>query len=110
MNAFAERAAVAAMTTDADWVASRAREAVAVRERLSDELRALGLWSLPSATNFLLVPTPRAAVIAAHCRAHGIGVRLLPSLPGVGPALRITAAPWPIMGRLLDAIRAAPHD
>ena len=105
MNAFAERAAVTAMTSDADWVAARVQEAVATRDRLAVELKTLGLFSLPSATNFLLVPTARAVAIAAHCRSRGIGIRLLPALAGIGPALRITVAPWPVMERLLAALR-----
>ena len=110
MNDFAERAAVAAMTTDAEWVAARVREAIAVRERLATELKALELPALPSATNFLLVPTSRASTIAAHCRSRGIGIRLLPALTGIGSALRITVAPWPVMERLLTAIREIPAE
>lgn len=109
MNAFAERAAVAAMTTDADWVAARVQEAVGIRKRLAAELQSLRLPALPSGTNFLLVPTPRAAAIAAHCRSRGIGIRLLPALAGIGPALRVTVAPWHIMERLLTALRELPE-
>jgi histidinol-phosphate aminotransferase len=101
VNALAERAAVAAMTLDHDWVVARAAEAVANRDRLSAELARRGLVALPSATNFLCVPTPRAMDHAAAARLQGIGLRAFAALPGIGPALRITAGPWPIMERLL---------
>src|SRR5476649_2231513 len=64
LNMLAERAAVEALTTDADWVAARVRDAVESRDRLAAELRAMGLPPLPSVANFLLVPTPRAFALA----------------------------------------------
>lgn len=104
LNIFAERAAVAAMTDDAGWVVERAAEAVANRVRLSDALSAMGLSALPSATNFLLVPTPKTVVLAARLRANGIGIRAFQNLPGLGDAMRITAGPWPVMERVLSVI------
>jgi histidinol-phosphate aminotransferase len=107
LNMMAERAAIEALTTDADWVAAHAREATASRDRLAGELRAMGLAPLPSAANFLLVPTPRAFAIATTLREHGIGVRPFRDLPGIGDAFRITAAPWPVMERVLGVLRNA---
>ena len=104
LNSFAERAAVAAMTDDAGWVVERAAEAVSNRIRLADALSVMGLNPLPSATNFLLVPTPNAAVLTARLRANGIGIRAFQNLPGLGDAMRITAGPWPIMERVLTVI------
>lgn len=104
LNALAERAAVTAMTLDREWVVSRAAEAVANRDRLAAELAKRGLVALPSATNFLCVPTPRAMDYAAAARAAGIGIRAFISLPGIGGALRITAGPWSTMERLLAAL------
>ena len=104
LNSFAERAAVAAMTDDAGWVVERAAEAVANRIRLADALSVMGLNPLPSATNFLLVPTPKAVVLTARLRANGIGIRAFRNLPGLGDAMRITAGPWPIMERTLTVI------
>ena len=69
------------------------------------ELRALGLQPMESATNFLCVPTPQATAIAAKLREKGISVRAFQKLPGIGDALRITAAPWNIMQTVVDAVR-----
>ncbi|MBI1809425.1 MAG: histidinol-phosphate aminotransferase family protein [Gemmatimonadetes bacterium] len=104
LSAFAEAAAVAAMTADAAWVRERAAEAVQLRERLAGALGAVGFTPLPSDTNFLCVPTARAGAIAAHARTRGIALRAFADLPGLGPALRITVGPWPLMERALDAI------
>lgn len=104
LNAMGEAAAVAAMTTDREWVAARAAEAVENRRRLAAALATRGLVALPSQTNFLCVPTSRAMDYAAAARARGIGIRAFPSLPGIGAALRITAGPWPVMERLLESI------
>jgi histidinol-phosphate aminotransferase len=104
LNVLAERAAVAALTDDAAWVRERAAVAVANRDRLADALRALGFAPLPSATNFLFVPTPAAVAIGERLRAAGIGVRAFADVPGFGPALRITAAPWPVLERLLAVL------
>jgi histidinol-phosphate aminotransferase len=106
LSTFAERAAVAAMTDDAEWVADRAAEAVTNRTRLADELRRLGFKPLPSAANFLLVPTPKAVALAEWLRNDGIGIRAFRGLPGIGDAFRITAAPWPIMERALTSLKA----
>ena len=110
LNSFAERAAVAAMTDDAGWMVERAAEAVANRIRLADALSVMGLNPLPSATNFLLVPTPKAVVLTARLRANGIGIRAFQNLPGLGDAMRITAGPWPIMERALTVIADGLRD
>ena len=107
LNMMAERAAVEALTTDAAWVAARARDAIESRDRLARELRGLGLAPLPSAANFLLVPTPQAFAIAASLQKQGISIRPFRALRGIGDAFRITAAPWPVMERALAALRAA---
>lgn len=107
LNMMAERAAVEALTTDAEWVAARVRDAVASRDRLARELQAMGFAPLRSAANFLLVPTARAFAIAQALRTHGIAIRPFRNLPGIGDAFRITAAPWPVMERVLAALRDA---
>ena len=104
LNALAERAAVAAMTDDAAWVAARVADAVASRDRLAAELRAMGFAPLPSVANFLLVPTPKAVACAKRLRADGIAIRAFANLRGIGDAFRITAAPWPVMERALAAL------
>jgi histidinol-phosphate aminotransferase len=107
LNAMAERAAVEALTTDADWVAARVRDAVTNRDRLAREIRALGFAPLPSVANFLLVPTTKAFSIAKSLREKGIAIRPFRDLPGIGDAFRITAGPWPVMERALAALRDA---
>jgi histidinol-phosphate/aromatic aminotransferase/cobyric acid decarboxylase-like protein/imidazoleglycerol phosphate dehydratase HisB len=46
------------------------------RERLADELRALGYEPLPSRANFVFVPTPDAAAIAERLLVRGCVVRV----------------------------------
>ena len=104
LNAMAERAAVEAMTTDANWVTARARDAIESRDRLADGLRALGFAPLPSAANFLLVPTPKARAIGAALFERGMAVRIFRDLSRIGDAFRITAGPWPVMERALAAL------
>lgn len=103
----AERAAEAAVRGDLGWVRESAAEAVRMRGRLTSELRARGFAVLPSDANFVLVPLPGAPRIAASMRAAGVAVRPFEALPGVGDALRITAAPWPELERALAALDEA---
>jgi histidinol-phosphate aminotransferase len=108
LNALAERAAVAALTDDADWVAARAADAIVNRDRLAAGLRALGMSPLPSDANFLLVPTPNAFAYATHLRTRGIAIRPFRNLSGIGDAFRITAGPWPVMERVLATLAEVP--
>ena len=55
----------------------------------------------------MLVPIPGAARIATAMRASGVAVRPFAALPGVGDAIRITAAPWPELERALAALAEA---
>jgi histidinol-phosphate aminotransferase len=107
LNAVAERAATAALTRDVGWMREQAAEAVRMRVRLAAELRRRGFATLPSQANFVLVPLPGAPKIAAAMRALGVAVRPFESLPGIGDALRITAAPWPELERALEALEEA---
>ncbi len=102
----AESAAVAALTTDREWVSSRILEARDNRERFSRELRGIGLDPLPSVANFVLVPVAAAEKVAAAMRRSGVAVRPMPGLPVVGDALRISIGPWAMMSAALDALRA----
>lgn len=103
VNAVAERAAVAALISDGDWVRETAAEARAVRARLADALRGrVGLKVWPSEGNFLFVEVAdSAAAIAEQFRARGIGVRAFSGLTGIGEAVRIGLAPWPELERVL---------
>ena len=107
VNALAERAAVAALTEDLDWVGRHVREAVLVRERLAAELRARGLAPLPSQANFVLVPVPGALQLATRMRERGVAVRPFPALPTIGDALRISVGPWGMVGRALEELDRA---
>jgi histidinol-phosphate aminotransferase len=118
VNAFAEAAAVAALSDGPDargWVIDRAALAVTIRERLAGALRELGLEPAPSAGNFLFVPTSRAPEIGRAMRERGVLVRAMSGLPqdvsalktAGGHALRIGVGPWESMERLLDALREA---
>jgi histidinol-phosphate aminotransferase len=118
VNAFAETAAVAGLADGPDalgWVTERAALAVAVRERMSSELRALELDPAPSAGNFLFVPTSKAQALARMMSERGVRVRALSGLPqdvpalrdATGHALRIGVGPWETMERVLEALREA---
>jgi histidinol-phosphate aminotransferase len=120
VNAMAERAALAALDESDDalgWVRTHAALAVETRERLTTELRALGLVALPSAANFVFVPTARAGVIGRLLRTRGVLVRAFAGLPtdlpalaaSGGAALRIGVGPWPMMQALLDALAEVPE-
>ena len=120
VNAFAERAVLAALTPTDDalgWVHAHAVLAVENRERMQVALREIGLAALPSAANFLFVPTSRARLLASALRKRGVLVRALTGLPTAlaplaaadGAALRIGIGPWEMMQTVLEALtEAAP--
>ena len=105
VNLMAERAATAAITQDMGWMRERVADAIAMRDRLAHELTALGFAPLPSMANFILVPVREPAAFSAACLARGVLVRAFASLPCVGPAVRIAAAPWETLQRVVDAAR-----
>jgi histidinol-phosphate aminotransferase len=105
VNAIAERAAVAAMRDDREWVRVRVQEAIVNRNRLQESLVALGLSPLPSQANFVLVPVDDAVRIDRELRQRNVAVRPFVGLPGIGDALRISIGPWEMVERCLDALR-----
>jgi histidinol-phosphate aminotransferase len=115
VNAVGERAAFAALVEDQEWVTARVADAIGIRVRLLDALRALGLQPLPSSANFVLVPVHMAPDVAAAMRKNGVLVRTFSNLPPVDPALlasdgaalRIGVAPWDQMSIAIDAFRDA---
>ena len=109
VGAIAERAAVAALTHDLDWVQARAVEAIALRDRFIVALTALGFAPLPSAANFVLVPVKSAATTDAALRSAGVAVRAFEGITGIGDALRITIGPWPMLATCLAALKAVPR-
>ena len=115
VNAFAERAALAALGESDDalgWMRAHVALALENRERLVVGLRALQLVPLPSAANFLLVPTGQAVLLARRMRERGVLVRAFAGLPrdlealagSNGEALRIGVGPWETMQRVLDVL------
>ena len=107
VSVVAERVAVAALAQDMDWVGARVDEALQNRAEFIDALRSLGFVPIPSRANFVLVPVPDAAAIAATMREHGVAVRPFAALPGIGDALRITIGPWSMMEACLSALTRA---
>jgi histidinol-phosphate aminotransferase len=118
VNALAERTVLASLEEGDDalgWVRAHAAMAVETRERLSAALTGMGLDPLPSAANFVFVPTARAREIGARLRTRGVLVRAFTGLPvdlpslaaSGGAALRIGVGPWDVMQRVLDALAEA---
>ena len=116
VTAVAERAVLAVLEESGDalgWVREHAALAVENRERLAVGLGVLGFVPLPSAANFLFVPTPRARLIARGLRERGVLVRAFSGLPtelaalaaSEGEALRIGVGPWETMQAVLDALK-----
>lgn len=113
VNAIAERAAVSALREDMPWVRAKVEAAVENRERFIAALRELGLDTLPSQANFVLVPVPQAMRAASELRSRGVAVRpfeRLTAAPGTalastgGDALRITIGPWDVLSTVLGAL------
>jgi histidinol-phosphate aminotransferase len=116
VNALAERAVLAALDESDDalgWVRAHVELAVQNRERLSEGLAAMRFTPLPSAANFVFVPTARAGLLARRMRERGVLVRAFAGLPrdlevlagSDGEALRIGVGPWETMQRVLDVLR-----
>jgi histidinol-phosphate aminotransferase len=115
VNALAERAVLAALDDSPDalgWVRAHAALAIENRERLARELGVMGFEPLPSAANFVLVPSVRAVQLARRMRKRGVLVRALADLPrelealraSNGEALRIGLGPWETMQVVLRAL------
>ncbi len=99
-----EACAVAALADREGWTSRVTDEVRTNRKALVQALEERGLRPLPSGSNFLLLPVADGARVAEGIRAHGVAVRPLPDLPGVGDGLRITVGPWEGMERLLEAV------
>lgn len=105
VSAQAERAAIVALTHDAEWMRDCATQAVEARERFTAALRSMGLSPLASRGNFACVPVPDARALAAQLADRGIAVRAFSALPVYGDVVRIGMAPWPVLERVLSAWR-----
>jgi histidinol-phosphate aminotransferase len=107
VSAAAERAALAALGNDLEWVRTHIASARESRERFAKELAAIGIPSFPSTANFVFVPVHDAVAVAAHMRTAGVAVRPFHAVNGIGDGVRITVAPWPMMETALQALRDA---
>lgn len=105
-------AAIAALRDDLAWVGEHVALALRARERLAGELRRRALTPIASRANFVCVPIPGAARIAAAMRELGVLVRAYDDLALISPALRatdgsalrISVGPWSEMQAALDAL------
>ena len=110
VSAQAERAALAALREDGDWIAGRIDEVRTNRDRFAAGLGRLGLAPLASDANFVLVPVRDAAALALRLRrsdGSGVAVRPFVALAGIGDAIRITIGPWRLMEAALSALEEA---
>ncbi|WP_309892025.1 histidinol-phosphate transaminase [Archangium sp.] len=107
VTGLSERMAAAVLFEDVAWMKARAAESLAIRERLVAELQGLGLKTLPTEANFVMVPLPGAPAVAERMRQRDVNVRAFQGLTGIGDALRIGCGPWPMMEAALTALREA---
>ena len=105
VSAAAERAALAALYEDLEWVRTHIAIARDNRARFAGALDAAGIVSIRSVANFVLVPSPDAAATAARMRDAGVAVRPFAAVHGIGDGVRITVAPWPMMEAALRVLR-----
>jgi histidinol-phosphate aminotransferase len=110
VNALAERAAVAALTEDLEWVRERVAETVANRVRLREKIAELGFAPLPSESNFILLVVRDAVGLTGRLFDLGVGIRPYPKLPRIGDAVRMTVGPWSMMQTLLSGLRTAHNE
>jgi histidinol-phosphate aminotransferase len=107
VSSLAERAAMAAITSDRAWMEEKVTEARANRVRFSERLRELGLDPIESLANFVLLPVADSRQTAERMARAGVAVRQLENLTGIGDALRISIGPWAMMEECLTALEAA---
>lgn len=107
VTGLSERVAAAALTEDVPWMKTMAAESVSIRARLVAELQNLGLKTLPTEANFVMVPLPGAPAVAERMRRRDVNVRAFQGLKVVGDALRIGCGPWNQMEAALGALREA---
>jgi len=108
VSALAERAAIAALEKDREWVADRATDVITNRARFREEVSKRGIASLDSSANFVLVPVADCIATAGRLERAGIRVRALPGLAVIGDAIRVAIGPWEMMQKCVDAMVAAP--
>jgi histidinol dehydrogenase len=107
VNVVAETAVIAAVGPGREWMKDRVAETTRIRARFLAALTDAGITVLPSEANFVLITGIDAVKTARELEHAGIYVRVLRSLAGIGDAIRLTIAPWPVMERALAVLRAA---
>lgn len=105
VSALSEQAALVAVEHDTAWIMERVAEANATRDQFLRELQSVGYAPLPSLANFVLLPIPGAARVAAAMRSRDVLVRHFEGLPGIGDALRISMGRPPDMSRVLQILQ-----
>lgn len=105
VNAVAQAAASASLAAEAEMRA-RVADVVAERERLTDELLALGVPAVRSEANFVWLPVPEhAAALGARSEREGVVLRPFPEV-----GVRITVGSPAENDRVVKVLRAALDD
>lgn len=115
VGAIAERAVEAVLSDQENgvgWVGAQARRVIENRGRLIAALGSLGMTTLPSAANFVMIPHAAAREIQRGLATRGVLVRAFGGLPlaipefarSDGRALRVGVGPWPMMERFLAVL------
>ena len=104
VNALAERASIAALSSDRGWVTEHVDKVIANRSRFRAELAKRGIGSLESSANFVLVPVNDCALASQKLERAGICARSFRDLAGIGDAMRIAIGPWNMMQACLEAL------
>lgn len=105
VTTLSERGALAALNEDLQWVNAGVQRIIVSRDRFISALRDAGYAPLPSQANFVLIPVGDSGEAMRALRARGILVRHFHGLAGVGEAIRISIAEWPVMQRVLAAMK-----
>lgn len=107
VNAIAQQTALTALGCGLPWVEVCVSHTRALRTRFLSELAIAGIRALPSQANFVLVTGVDVRAAAKELQAVRVRARMFEGLAGIGDAIRIAMAPWPIMDRCLTALRRA---
>jgi histidinol-phosphate aminotransferase len=106
VNHVAERAAIAALTADRQWVADHIALVRENRQRFRWAVEQLASYApLATDANFVFVAIeddrlPNAAVVARRLREKGIAVRAFDG------GVRVTIGPWNLMQACIDALNS----
>lgn len=107
ISGLAEAAAIAAITSDREWVAEVIAQTKENRARLINALTELRIHHFDSAGNFVLIQLPEgwtAERMSVALRAQGVAVRPFGGVRGAGECIRVTVGPWPMLERFLNVL------